>query len=517
MVRRVLIVCAAHNDWLYPEMMRILRDRFGTTFYLVMAADRITSFQHFLAEGDKAVPVTASTEAVATEPEFEEDIFAKARALEERYGLSFMRDIVQPDHGQAASFLNYAPNSTFQFTKAPEVAPLIRQINSYFRYYGTLFEQERFDLIINRPGGMEDNVMVAVAQARGIPVSFFHGSYFGSRAQWASGPLMGDAFVRTVYEATPELEPVSLESLQPNATWTVPPPPALKPFLVSLAKLSVVYGEHWLSDMRRRCWSRRVPYWHAICSEVRQFKTRRYVEKVAERDLARIDGHLFIYVAMPHEPEYTVQSLCREFADPTALFRQLALALPAGVKLVLKEHQRVGNRKQSYYDDFMRFPNVVLAHPSLRGVDLIARCAATATMGGSTPVEAAQFGKPSIVFGNRNPYSFLPSIRMVDNPRNLVEIVREALAPRSEEERLAYRIAASRFRAALETVSFDVSNTVLFRSGTKRSIPLEETERATDILLQVAEAQRERLATNRPSSGEMLPACRPNMASKGGH
>ena len=189
--------------------------------------------------------------------------------------------------------------------------------------------------------------------------------------------------------------------------------------------------------------------------------------------------------------------MCREFADTPAIARQIALSLPAGYDLLLKEHQRIGNRPIGYYEAYRRFPNVKLAHPALRGVDLILRCAATATLGGSTPAEAAQFGRPSIVFGTRNPYGVLPSVKIVTNLRELPAVLRGVLSDHGAATVMNWRRAAARFRVAYDSASFDVTDTILFRAGTKTSIPEAEVEKAVAALLAVASAQRERLAKGR--------------------
>ena len=89
----------------------------------------------------------------------------------------------------------------------------------------------------------------------------------------------------------------------------------------------------------------------------------------------------YFYFALPFEPEYTVQSLCKEFADVNAIIRQTALSLPQDISLCQKEHQRIGNRSIEFYEKWRRFPNVIIANPALYGVSLIEKSEGTITWG----------------------------------------------------------------------------------------------------------------------------------------
>lgn len=491
--KRIFVMTGYHNDWLYTQIMPILRARYGATFYIVAADDRIAEFRARCADGDTVVSVNVPELARHGDGIDSDDAFARARAYEEKYNLTYMLDLVQQDHGEAANFLNHSPNSIFGFQEPNDLADTCDYINRCFAYFETFLKKERIDLIIDRPGGLSNSVMVAVAQFMDIPVTFIHGSYYEGKAVWANGPYMGAEFYGELFDKAPDAEPVPLEDLAPSATWTRPPPPSYKELCKDFAYMALNYSIFMYQDLRRGARGNRVPLWNNVRSRLRQFKVRRHVDRVGISDWEMLAERPFVYMALPHEPEFTIQSMCREFADTPAIIRQIALSLPAGYDLVLKEHQRVGNRPVEYYESFRRFPNVKLAHPSLRGVDLIGRCAATATLGGSTPAEAAQFGKPSIVFSARNPYGVLPSVKIVTNLRDLAAVLRDVLSDRDDATVMNWRRAAARFRGAYDTASFDATDTILFRGGTKTSIPEAEVEKAVKALLAVASAQRGRL------------------------
>ena len=55
--KRIFVMTGYHNDWLYTQMMPILRARYGVTFYIVAADDRIEEFRARCGEGDTVVSV----------------------------------------------------------------------------------------------------------------------------------------------------------------------------------------------------------------------------------------------------------------------------------------------------------------------------------------------------------------------------------------------------------------------------------------------------------------------------
>ena len=222
-IKRVLIMTGYNNDWLYSQMMPVLRARHGATFYIIAAEDR---FADFRAKCEPAAPVVSIDYPGLERHIGEVDadaVFSRARAYEEKYDLTYMLDLVQQDHGEAANFLNHSPNSTFGFQEPNDLTDTCDYINRCFAYFETFLKKERIDLIIDRPGGLSNSVMVAVAQFMDIPVTFIHGSYYEGKAVWANGPYMGAEFYGELFDKAPDAEPVPLEDLAPSATWTRPP------------------------------------------------------------------------------------------------------------------------------------------------------------------------------------------------------------------------------------------------------------------------------------------------------
>ena len=55
--KRMLIMTGYNNDWLYSQMMPVLRARYGTSFYIVAAPDRVAEFRAKCAPEDTVVSI----------------------------------------------------------------------------------------------------------------------------------------------------------------------------------------------------------------------------------------------------------------------------------------------------------------------------------------------------------------------------------------------------------------------------------------------------------------------------
>jgi hypothetical protein len=192
------------------------------------------------------------------------------------------------------------------------------------------------------------------------------------------------------------------------------------------------------------------------------------------------------------EPELTTLSFAKEFNNTEAIVRQLALAMPAGFRLVVKEHiMNVGNRAAQFYRSLLRLPNVVLADHQLRGIDLAARARAVATLTGTIGIEATMLGKHAIVFSEHTHYGFLPNVHVVDRLQDLPAIVAEAVRERSPQEIERIRLDGARFKRAAISLSYDVPDAKERRG--KGGLAPDQAERAVDLLIDNVGAQRDRM------------------------
>ena len=74
----------------------------------------------------------------------------------------------------------------------------------------------------------------------------------------------------------------------------------------------------------------------------------------------------------------------------------------------------------------MNIPNVRLLHHSVPQIELYQNCSLVVSAMGSSCLDAAFYGKPSVVFGKMY-YSILPSVHYVKTLSELPEIIRSSL------------------------------------------------------------------------------------------
>jgi len=135
----------------------------------------------------------------------------------------------------------------------------------------------------------------------------------------------------------------------------------------------------------------------------------------------------FVYYPLQSEPERTLLLGAPFYTDQLALISRLAKALPADMKLYVKEHGAMsilGWREISYYKKILDMPNVILLHPSVNYEDLMKNCSILATIRGTSGIEAAFYGKPSMIFADVS-YSGLPSVQRVRNFSELPKIIKK--------------------------------------------------------------------------------------------
>ena len=211
-----------------------------------------------------------------------------------------------------------------------------------------------------------DTVATYVAMSFGVLVHFFTvvtlvQTLFGQIAR---------SWERTFLSIfTSKYKSVMNSDLQsPNNVWRKPAPPSFLKLVKAFLLTFWNYFVFSLLDLKKLKKSERTPLSSNLRGLLHAYSVQKYLHRESLSSLESIFESPYFYFALPFEPEYTVQSLCKDFADVNAIIRQVALSLPAGYKLVLKEHQRIGNRSIRFYEKWRKFPNVIIANPTLHGV-----------------------------------------------------------------------------------------------------------------------------------------------------
>ena len=117
------------------------------------------------------------------------------------------------------------------------------------------------------------------------------------------------------------------------------------------------------------------------------------------------------------------------YTNQLETIRHVAKSIPINYKLYVKEHPSSVTRNWksvSDYKEIMNVPNVRLLHHSVPQSELFQNCSLVVSAMGSSCLEAAFYGKPSVIFGKLY-YSILPSVHHVETLSKLPEIIRSSL------------------------------------------------------------------------------------------
>lgn len=183
--------------------------------------------------------------------------------------------------------------------------------------------------------------------------------------------------------------------------------------------------------------------------------------------LADLEKLTYAFYPLHKEPEVTLLVYGRHSINQIEAIRNIAMSLPVGMKLVVKEHPAgLGYHPYSFYQKILSIPNVLLASPKLTSRDLLSRSRLVTLISGSIGLEAAMVGKPIICLGHV-PYAFLPRtmLRTVSDLSRLSTEVTDLLATHEHDE----KALISYVSAVMETsVPVDFYSVLLGRRGVYR-------------------------------------------------
>jgi hypothetical protein len=129
----------------------------------------------------------------------------------------------------------------------------------------------------------------------------------------------------------------------------------------------------------------------------------------------------FIFYPLHSEPEIAISIFSVNYQNQIEVIRNLAFSLPAGYKLLVKEHPRnIGRRSIDYYKKILQIPNVELANPFSNPTYLIRKSKLVIVLQGFLGFESLMLRTPVISLG-KTMYNILPKtlINHVDNIKNM--------------------------------------------------------------------------------------------------
>lgn len=492
--KHVVLYCTTTHDWLFPQLMEALRAKFDTKFTLISSNHRKKHHESFISEKDSIRVIEDFDVSMKTTKSKEkldvEHVLTLANHFQKKYGLYYLRDIIQQDRSKLPLLFNSVGISKSDLANDDGLIHEANLINKSFTYIEKFFQENGdIDFVLIRPADYSSVAICAVCDAKKVPVTFFHGSYFNLGAQWSAGPYMGNKIIDYIFQNTKLGNDVIHQDTKPVQQWKAPKKPNLRSLCKTLIRISWHRIEFFILDVKARNFSaRRASFFNNVREEINRYRKQIFLDRFTEQNLSKLTRQDYLYFPLPYEPEYTVQSLCRELNDIDFIIRLVALSLPVGVNLLVKEHQRVSLRSKDFYTRLGQMPNVKFVHPAIGASDLISGSIGTISLGGSTPVEALKLGKKAFVFGRRNPYNGLPGIFYVKDLRNLAEVLSNELTNTTTST--ASQREFKRFYEIMKMLSFEASQTRLFRDGYKDRLETEQAAKACELFLLSGRVQK---------------------------
>jgi hypothetical protein len=137
----------------------------------------------------------------------------------------------------------------------------------------------------------------------------------------------------------------------------------------------------------------------------------------------------FIYFPLHIEQERVLLIGAPFYTNQLEVITQIIKSLPIGYELYVKEHPDMvtrGWRSVSEYKKIMNLPNIRLIHPSVKPDEIMKSCSFVISIGGTSGLEAAFYGKPSIIFVDMG-YSMISSVYKLKTIEELPYAIRSSL------------------------------------------------------------------------------------------
>jgi len=135
----------------------------------------------------------------------------------------------------------------------------------------------------------------------------------------------------------------------------------------------------------------------------------------------------FVYFPLQRVPEAAMLSRATGYLNQQGIAQALSAALPAGFKLVIKDHPRSeGINPPEYYSKLLELPNIIVMHPTFSNAHIFAKTALVVTIAGTLGFQRLIQGKPVVMFG-RKFYECIEGVIRVSDMNDLPYMMKKIL------------------------------------------------------------------------------------------
>tara|TARA_Y100001970_G_C14256637_1_gene875964 strand:- start:7773 stop:9296 length:1524 start_codon:yes stop_codon:yes gene_type:complete len=490
--KNVLIFGYNIINWLYKDIIPILKKRYKSRIIIIASENVLLEFNNILDKDDIAIDhykLTKSLKQGFGKNIDEERVLARIK--EEEYNFSYMRDVIQQDRQLSTYFLSHSEKFIWTEDKNLNDDYIINLVNQCVNFSEKLLNEEEIDLALVWPMDFLSATIANIFESKNITVTYPYNSKYKNYGFWASSAFQDDKVLKEYYNSTNDLGLVPIKDITPpNTGWPATSEMdkiySFRNIFKKVLKTTLFRFEFIFRDLLKLDFSKkdRIGYFALIFFQFHSWWIYKKITKNSFKSIDNIKDKPYLFYAISLEPEFSVQARCKEFNDQKAIIKQLALSLPIGYEIVIKEHFDIGRRGWSFYNDLCKIPNVRMAHPSIRGIDLVAESRAVATMAGTVTLEATLMGKNVIEFSNHSSFSFLPNVFTFKEFYNLPTVLRDVMAEKKDQEINKIRSYGARVRKAIINMSFDAPNSPLFYSNDSyKGLDKPNLDKAVKLLL----------------------------------
>lgn len=468
-LRSVVIWGYTNHLWLWVPLARELKRRHGATIHFVTTNDASVAFWRRQDGGDVVDSFTTTNHFFhdyAAPVDAMQQEYETARAYEDRYRV-YVTDVLQTDRHLGRGFAAAGPgHPRSQLSDQATYAKSVHLFNRVVRFWEEYFDRVQPSLIIGNASGVTGKLCSVIARHRSIPMRVLFLSYYQAYHAWGvdeyySVPAIAERYaVLTDSEAQAIVSDAELAAMR-----RLPFTDEYYHTFSRQASLTVLLRKslHQVRNAVGRSAQRVVTMGnYRLAEQLRALaRTRADLRQLARLPLADakdLEGAAYVFFPLHVEPESSMGMMSPEMNEQLACVELLAKNLPAGVRLVVKEHlAAVGRRPRDFYATLLDIPNVIMISPHAYALDVARGARAVAVITGTLGLEAAVLGVPVISFGLHNVYNFLPHVHVVRSWLELRPLLARLCADGATDAASQRRRDGRRLLAALKTVGFDFS------------------------------------------------------------
>ncbi len=467
-LRSVVIWGYTNHLWLWIPLARELKRRHGAAIHFVTTNDSSVAFWKRQG-GDAVVDSFTTTNHFFREygtPPNDVQVFAIARAYEEHYG-TYVVDVLQTDRHLGRGFAAAGPgHPRSHLSDQATYAKSVHLFNGVVRFWEEYFDRVQPSLVIGNTSGILGKLCSVIAQHRKIPMRALLLLYYQAYHAWCIDEYYSVPAVQNRYAALTDAEAkVIVPDAELAAMRRLPFTDAYYRTFARQISFPVFLQKSFQQIRQmaaRRARSVVTMGNYRLTEQLRSLaRTRADLRQLAQLPLAdarELERQPYVFFPLHVEPESSMGMVAPEMNEQLACVELLAKNLPAGVRLVVKEHlAAVGRRPRDFYATLLDIPNVVMLSPYAYALDTARGARAVAVITGTLGLESAVLGVPVISFGLHNLYNFLPHVHVVRSWLELRPLLARLCAGDTAVAREQRQRDGRRFLAALKQTGFDFS------------------------------------------------------------